>query len=770
MTTKDTKKRLETIIPSFFANVSDIEKREKLPIAFECTFRFFACFIFSAVSFGSGFSPFALSLAAVSGVGAEGIFAAAGAVFGYFLFGGLSVYMRYMVSVVLCFVCFFVLRPLKISQSKYFRPAVAAIITASTGFVYITNALTAVSFCSEILTVFYSAFAFKLILSPRPADADYRYGISASLFISVLCAGLSGLSLFSVLSLGRVASTSILLLISFKCGYGKACPFGIICGIIMDLAGGKGLFFSLVYPVSAAVSSAFFGKGLLPFSVSFVTVNFLSALLLRESYFFIPCLYETFAGTVFFLLTPKAVLNKFAALFPVPASSLSGSANEYVKDKLDLMADGVKSLYLGAKDAVISVRNDENIASVFDRAAEISCRKCKNMHYCWQENYQGTLNVLNNLTEKMVSEGCVNVSDFPLYFTEKCRTPELFVSALNSELRSLIYRRQFKAKYSENITAAYRNYADMYLILKGASSELDSSRVDYKAQHKLRKYLRSIGCSVSSCAFRDKFNRLHLEFTGDEVYRFMQDSHWLDSLSEALSIRLCTTDVISGGRLTVLEAEPYCVNVGLAAAAKNGGERSGDMGKFFKTDGGVMYVILSDGLGTGDEAFRMSRDAVGVLEKFLKAGLPPETALRILSDAFLLKNESEIYSAAIDLMCIDLFTGKGKIFKSGSAPSYIKKDGSVTELKSETFSAGLSTGTGFSPSVADISFEDGTCAFIFSDGIVAGKESEVWISDLLTGIDGSTGEMSRKILAEAERRYGKSDDLTAICVSFSTRK
>ncbi len=207
-----------------------------------------------------GFSPFALSLAAVSGVGAEGIFAAAGAVFGYFLFGGLSVYMRYMVSVVLCFVCFFVLRPLKISQSKYFRPAVAAIITASTGFVYITNALTAVSFCSEILTVFYSAFAFKPILSPRPADADYRYGISASLFISVLCAGLSGLSLFSVLSLGRVASTSILLLISFKCGYGKACPFGIICGIIMDLAGGKGLFFSLVYPVSAAVSSAFSGR------------------------------------------------------------------------------------------------------------------------------------------------------------------------------------------------------------------------------------------------------------------------------------------------------------------------------------------------------------------------------------------------------------------------------------------------------------------------------------------------------------------------------
>lgn len=51
--------------------------------------------------------------------------------------------------------------------------------------------------------------------------------------------------------------------------------------------------------------------------------------------------------------------------------------------------------------------------------------------------------------------------------------------------------------------------------------------------------------------------------------------------------------------MTLLEAEPLAVSVGIAALKKRGEKVSGDRGSYFKTDSGVLCVILSDGMGTG---------------------------------------------------------------------------------------------------------------------------------------------------------------------------
>jgi stage II sporulation protein E len=101
-------------------------------------------------------------------------------------------------------------------------------------------------------------------------------------------------------------------------------------------------------------------------------------------------------------------------------------------------------------------------------------------------------------------------------------------------------------------------------------------------------------------------------------------------------VRLCRPnglDAETEGRVTLLEAEPYSVSVGIASMKKKGESVSGDRGTYFKTDQGVLCILLSDGMGSGESAARESVAAVRILERFLRTGVDPAVAMQKLNSA-----------------------------------------------------------------------------------------------------------------------------------------
>ena len=133
----------------------------------------------------------------------------------------------------------------------------------------------------------------------------------------------------------------------------------------------------------------------------------------------------------------------------------------------------------------------------------------------------------------------------------------------------------------------------------------------------------------------------------------------------------------------------------LAALKKRGEKVSGDRGSYFKTDSGVLCVILSDGMGTGSEAAKESAEIVGILEKFLRSGADPAVAMKLLNSVMLLRGGDDSWGyATVDLMCVDLFSGETCFYKYGAAPSYVMNSGRIRRIKGETLAAGLNLGDG----------------------------------------------------------------------------
>ena len=114
---------------------------------------------------------------------------------------------------------------------------------------------------------------------------------------------------------------------------------------------------------------------------------------------------------------------------------------------------------------------------------------------------------------------------------------------------------------------------------------------------------------------------------------------------------------------------------------------SGDNFSLFTLENGHYHICLSDGMGSGPDAFRESDMVVELMEKFLEAGFPAETAIRMMNSAMVLQGDKDTFST-LDLSEVDLYSGDLSITKVGAAPTFIKRGEKVECLSAPSLPAG----------------------------------------------------------------------------------
>ena len=77
--------------------------------------------------------------------------------------------------------------------------------------------------------------------------------------------------------------------------------------------------------------------------------------------------------------------------------------------------------------------------------------------------------------------------------------------------------------------------------------------------------------------------------------------------------------------------------------------------------------MISDGMGTGNEANKESKKMIEVMEDMLGAGIEEEVCIQLLDSIIAFETEKEKY-ATLDFFQLDLFAGIGSFFKIGACP------------------------------------------------------------------------------------------------------
>ncbi|MBQ9686838.1 MAG: SpoIIE family protein phosphatase [Oscillospiraceae bacterium] len=725
-------------------------------------------------------APFGMAMVACSGAGLSGVFALTGAALGYLISGGLEWGIRYIAASVLVYTVAFVFHELDMYKNSYFMPTAAGLVMGLTGFLgsfsLENGALpVAAELFLEVTLAFGGTYFFREALSNtlRASEtAELKHGVSLMIMASCALMALSRVTLFDTVSLGRFFALLLVMTSAMKGGMLTGAAVGTVLGLAMDVAGEGPLFYTMAYAFSGLLSGVFGKHGRLLYTLSFILAGALAVVCAWNDGIYISALFETFCASVIFMLLPASLLNRVGVVLQCMDRGCGESGlRRYEAVKVKKLSDAYGELFETVRRNVAEPYNDENIARIFDRAADEVCVKCKYKNRCWNQEYVDTLSALNDATKIMVEHGSLEVNDIPAHFRDKCVNMAAFVAAVNGELRGLSYRRQLRARLSENRSVAWGQYADVSQMLGQMAEELGSmSGSDPLAERRLLRYLRSLDIDADAAVYRDGGGRLHVTVESGRLTPLLRDENYLEKLSEIVGVRLCQPTAAGEdcSRLELLEAEPLAVSVGIAAMKKKGERVSGDRGTYFKTDAGVLCVILSDGMGCGDEAAEDSRQVVLILEKFLRAGIDPAVAMKILNSVLLLRDGEHWGFATVDLMCVDLFTGETCFYKYGAAPSYVLQGKGVRCVKGETLAAGLSLGEGTAPDVVRMRLKPGCTAVIATDGVLVDAEDQ-WLKNLLLRGFDDMKALARAVLKESEQLYGGGDDMTVVSVRVEER-
>ncbi len=743
-----------------------------------CLVRFLLTAVLSGAEILDGHALFALSAVGVCKPGVEGLSALLGAALGYLTFRGFVEGLRYIAACMMIYAVSLALGEFQIYRRRWFMPVVCAALNGLVGFVYQSaagwNRTDTVGFVTEVVltagTVYFYRLAFDLLEEPRPGGVmTVRQTVGILVLGATIMLTLARVTVADRYSLGRVLCVLAVMIAGWKGGVGIGAAAGVAAGLAMDLSSGTAPYYALAYAFPGLVTGIFSGQGKLLCSLAYVMSGG-AAMLWSGGSGTSGHIYEIIAGTVIFLILPDKVLRRMAALIQQERTErMEESARQYAARKLGRTAEAFRAVSGDLTAAFPGVAtNDGDASRLFDRAAERVCGKCKQRERCWQQEYQTTKTALSDALSPMMDRGEGVREDFPAHFSGRCVQFETFLRAVNRELMALLYRRRYDSRVQESRAAVCAQYSQLAGMLERTAAELAKEpAVDVPRQRLVKQRMAALGLEGRCAVWKDEYGHLQIEVEGPDAEQLVQAEE-VEALSALMETPLRSEEK-SAGIARLVQKEPLRAVASVAAADREGQSVSGDAGAWFKDDGGKLNVVLCDGMGSGPEAREDSNCALSLLEKFLRAGLTPEETLSTVGEALALRGEAQGGFTTVDLLQLDLYTGRGAVYKLGAAPTYLRKGNVVERLEGTALPAGVTMETG-EPDRFVLKLEAGDCVVMVSDGVASGQDDE-WLTELVSGFDGlSPRLLADCILQESGRREGRGDDRTVMVLKVEQRR
>lgn len=111
--------------------------------------------------------------------------------------------------------------------------------------------------------------------------------------------------------------------------------------------------------------------------------------------------------------------------------------------------------------------------------------------------------------------------------------------------------------------------------------------------------------------------------------------------------------------------------------------KNGDNYIFTQNSNDNYIIILSDGIGSGNEAYDKSKFTVDLIYKFIKTSLSLSSCIKEIISIISLKFFRDESISTIDFASIDLYNGKMNYLKCSSVITYVKRENEVFILESD---------------------------------------------------------------------------------------
>jgi len=219
----------------------------------------------------------------------------------------------------------------------------------------------------------------------------------------------------------------------------------------------------------------------------------------------------------------------------------------------------------------------------------------------------------------------------------------------------------------------------------------------------------------------------------------------------------CMSEAITAIPSSAEEVYRYGMECGGASCPKAGSTEAGDSMAAREIGGGKL-VIISDGMGSGAPARRESRAAVSLIGDLMSIGVKELDALDCVNRLLICKGEYDMY-ATLDAMTFDYASGAARFLKLGAPPTYILRQGEVTELRAETLPIGIVEA--IRPARKELMLKPGDAVIMATDGITDALGEGMVAAIASLGPEREPRDMARALLMRAMSK-SRNDDMSVM--------
>ncbi len=453
--------------------------------------------------------------------------------------------------------------------------------------------------------------------------------------------------------------------------------------------------------------------------------------------------------------------------------------NPYVI-QMDKLADSLghlSSTFLKLADYRMTFTKEEN-EDMFRHVTEKVCENCEKKEICLGEKKLQTYQMMYEILCTVEEFGAEINVELKRKLQRQCIMAPRFLRETLETFENAKEKLLWNNKLVQNREGYAKQLEDFAKTIKYTTRELDAGIFeDEHLEKKIKNYLRKSGIKMLSSVFyitpQGKYE-LHLTIKaskghvvpvkelaaelGGIVGRVMMPQQGERPI---VGDEYCTITCVEGARYHTLQ--------GVAKIGKDCDKISGDTFLLADLPGGKKGVALSDGMGSGEEAFRESTMVVELLEELLNAGFPVKTAVQLMNTALVIGRE-DVRFCTIDVSLFDLYSGKCEFVKAGAPTTYIKRKESVEQIHSVALPVGVIQDIEIETITKEL--ESGDFVIMVTDGVTdalgAGEQDKL-MNQFISGADiQNPREMAHYILGKALEHSDEKpvDDMTVLVIGI----
>lgn len=560
-------------------------------------------------------------------------------------------------------------------------------------------------------------------------------------------------------NIGRLILGFVLLTVTARRGLAW-CAAIAVPAVLGFCANGAGVG-AAVIAFSAVASGAFTKYGKIVRAVGFMFFCAVSTVVLGIDDNTWKILVEAAVAAAAFVCIPIEKIK-------VPENDFSDSTVALMlRERLNFAADAIGGIGSGINAAADTLdrKYSTNPEQIAERAADRACRSCPNSMVCWGKKYEQFRKEFSRLVTQLRTGFELTEFSMSPECAEECVNKNSVIRAISSE-----YSRYVSAAADERrIRELRRIYIDQLEGVRDILRDMGAVKSEVKTANRARaaekraeKLLRENGVELPQAfVMFDRRGKLRFEAYGTTEPRVTKE--YLGTLLiKALGRDLELPEITgSSGRIRITTNERTALSAKIGAFQLPKGQNNvcGDCYDTFTDASGTLYVILSDGMGTGSRARVDSAMACSVLSKLLKGGISLPAALETVNNVLMVKSADESF-ATLDICRLDLNSGECAVYKAGAATTYIKSANKLVRATLSSPPAGL--GGKLTVPAQRFTVGAGDVIVMTTDGAVL---DEQWLSrELSQRVEPC--ELSERIAKAARSaENGRDDDISVIAVA-----